>query len=106
MTYFDYVAGITLGALAATVITDFNAQFGPLALSFILWAFYALIMGYISLKSRKIRKFVEGEPTLLIQNGKILEDNMGKVRLNADDLLKLLREKQVANLADVEFGLL
>ncbi|MFS0567335.1 YetF domain-containing protein [Brevibacillus invocatus] len=44
------------------------------------------------MKSRRIRKWVAGEPTVLIENGKILEGNIQKQKLTLDTLIQELRE--------------
>lgn len=106
LTYYEYITGITIGSLAAemAVLTQIN----PLAILLALVTFAALtyLMGYISLKNRVARKLLEGEPTIVIQNGKIMERNMARLRYNVDDLLAQLREKGAFNIADVEFAIL
>jgi uncharacterized membrane protein YcaP (DUF421 family) len=64
------------------------------------------ITAWFSLRSKSFREFVDGKPTVLIHNGKIDEKEMKKQRYNYDDLLLQLREKDVFNLADVEFAVL
>jgi uncharacterized membrane protein YcaP (DUF421 family) len=49
---------------------------------------------------------LEGEPTLVIQNGKILAKNMSRCRYNIDDMLLQLRTQGVFNVDDVEFAVL
>lgn len=65
-----------------------------------------IIFAYISLKSKKFRDIVEGKPIVIINNGRIDEEEMRKQRYNFDDLLLQLREKNVKNIADVEFAIL
>ncbi|WP_010678262.1 DUF421 domain-containing protein [Bacillus timonensis] len=65
---------------------------------------YALAL--LSLKSKKLREIIDGRPTVIINKGKIDEHAMKQQRYNLDDLLMQLREKNVKNLADVEFAIL
>ena len=58
------------------------------------------------MKSKRFRDLVDGEPTIIINRGKIDENAMRKQRYNFDDLLLQLREKDVRNIADVEFAIL
>ncbi|AZR73159.1 hypothetical protein BBF96_07035 [Anoxybacter fermentans] len=106
LTYFDYIIGITIGTLAAALTIDLKSNPGPIFLALFLWTVYSLSLSFISLKFRKGRKIIEGEPTLLIQNGKILEENLSKLRLTLDDLMKQLREKNIFKVSDVEFALM
>lgn len=106
MTYFDYITGISLGTLSATAAMDYSGEFGPYFLALVQWGIFSILLGVISLKSRKVRKFVEGEPTLMIQNGQVLEENMKKSQYNLDNLIVSLRKKNIFNISDVEFALL
>ncbi|MDR4889079.1 DUF421 domain-containing protein [Fredinandcohnia sp. QZ13] len=63
-------------------------------------------LALLSLKSKRVREIIDGKPTVIINRGKIDEDAMRKQRYNLDDLLMQLREKDVKNLADVEFAIL
>jgi uncharacterized membrane protein YcaP (DUF421 family) len=106
MTFFDYIAGIAMGTLAASLAMEFTNSAGPYFLALTLWALYALSLGIISLKSRKARSIIEGEPTILIHNGHVMEENMKQIRFNIDDLIMGLRQKNIYNISDVEFALL
>ncbi|MFZ3172651.1 MAG: DUF421 domain-containing protein [Carboxydocellales bacterium] len=106
LTYYEYVTGITIGSMAATVAIDTQVKFLPDVLGLILWVVLTYLAGYASLKSRAARKLLEGEPTVLVHNGKILERNMAKLRYNLDDLLIQLRNKNAFNIAEVEFAIL
>jgi uncharacterized membrane protein YcaP (DUF421 family) len=65
-----------------------------------------ITLATISLKNKKVRDLLDGKPSMLIENGKINEQEMRKQRYNFDDLLTQLREKNINNLADVEFAIL
>nr|WP_291958785.1 DUF421 domain-containing protein [Mahella sp.] len=58
------------------------------------------------MKSRPARKVLEGEPTIVVLNGQILEDNLRKMHYNIDDLISELRQKDVFNLNDVKYAIL
>lgn len=63
-------------------------------------------LSFVTLKSEKARKIISGSPSVLIQNGKIDEKEMEKLRFNMDDLLEELRLSNCPNIADVEFAIL
>jgi len=106
LTYYEYVTGITLGSLAAGLAIDAVIPAGAVLLALVIFSALTYLMGYISLKNRVARKLLEGEPTIVVQNGKIMEKNMGRLRYNVDDLLVQLREKGYFNISDVEFAIL
>lgn len=105
LTFYDYVTGITFGNIAATLAIDRSEKI--VMYLWVLTIFTALnyIMGVVTEKSRPLRKLIEGEPVILVHNGKILEHNMAKAHYNMDNLMMQLREKDVFNIADVEFAI-
>ncbi|WP_242295885.1 DUF421 domain-containing protein, partial [Bacillus cereus group sp. BfR-BA-01516] len=64
------------------------------------------LTGILSLKNKTARDFFEGKSTVLIKDGKILEDNLKKEKYTSDELLELLRGKDAFSVADVEFAVL
>ena len=80
----------------------FKDMFGSfLALVILFYLFLSL-----SMRSRQMRKWFSGTPTVLIEKGKILDNNMKKIKLSIDDLNQQLRQKGVFNISEVEFALL
>jgi uncharacterized membrane protein YcaP (DUF421 family) len=53
-----------------------------------------------------MRNFIDGKPSIIIENGKINEHEMKRQRYNFNDLLVQLRDKNIKNVADVEFAIL
>jgi uncharacterized membrane protein YcaP (DUF421 family) len=104
LTISDYVNGIVIGSIAAGLVTDLGRNPGFYGAG--LFAFAALTIGVqqLALKNRTLRKIFSDEPTVVVHNGKILEQNMARMRYNVDDLLMQLREKGAFNIADVEFA--
>lgn len=105
MTFFDYVVGITIGSIASFAsVEEKESLFAGLA-GMTVWALLAILLGYVGLKSVWLRKVAEGEGTVVIRNGRILEKNLEKLRLSLDDLESELRALQVFDFAEVEFAM-
>jgi uncharacterized membrane protein YcaP (DUF421 family) len=106
LTFFEYVTGITLGDLAGMISTDVERNFlnGIIALS--VWGFVPFFLEMLNLKSKTLRTWFEGKPTIIMKDGHILEDNLKKERYTANELLERLRIKNVFTTADVEFAML
>src|SRR5690554_1369383 len=106
MTYLDFVTSITLGAIAANLAFNEKLKWSYLILSLIVIAITSYLLSVIALKNRKLRKWISGSPTVLIERGKILEDNMRKLRYTLDSLDQALREKEIFNIEEVEYAVL
>ncbi|MDT3705120.1 MAG: DUF421 domain-containing protein [Thermincola sp.] len=63
-------------------------------------------LSFISLKSERARGIICGTPNVLIENGKIIEHELQRLRYNLSDLMEQLRAKNIPNVADVEFAIL
>ena len=65
-----------------------------------------LLLSYLILKSVVIRKFLCGKPVILIDNGRILQDNLRRTRVTLDELTGHLREKDVLDIRTVQYAIL
>ncbi|KQX64858.1 DUF421 domain-containing protein [Paenibacillus sp. Root444D2] len=106
LTFFEYVLGITIGDLAGTISMDMDFRFWHGVVAILVWVLIPLILETLTLKSKTLRFWFEGRGTIVIKDGKILEDNLKKERYTGDELLSQLRTKSVFRMADVEFAML
>ncbi len=105
MSFFDYVIGITIGTISGAYVVQAIEGMWVL-LSPLVLALSTVLFGYLNMKSAHVRKLTEGEPVVLIQNGKILDKNLSRLRYHLDDLEMQLRSKDIFNMKDVEFAVL
>lgn len=105
MTMFDFVATISLGAISANLAFNTTIKIHHTIIAFSVYVVIIFLIAIISLKNRKGRKFLAGDPTIVIQNGKILEGNMNKMRYTLDYLNQQLRERDVFNIEEVLFAI-
>lgn len=106
MTFFTYITGIALGNIAGDMVVHRDIKLIDGVTGLILWAMLSLTVEYISLKSSKARVLLDGEPTIVIKNGKILEKALASNKLNMDDLSMLLRTKNIFSVKDVDYAVL
>ena len=65
-----------------------------------------IIMSFLSLKSRLIRKIISGEPNVIISDGRVNEKELEKLRFNLNDLLEQMRISGNFDIADIEMAIL
>ncbi|WP_409341418.1 DUF421 domain-containing protein [Paenibacillus sp. MBLB4367] len=106
LTFFEYITGIALGELAGFLSTDMEAHYMHGIVAILVWFAVPFFLEYLTLKSKRLREWFEGKGTVMIKDGKILEDNLKKERFTGDELLESLRTKNVFRVADVEFAML
>lgn len=106
LNFFEYIVGITIGDLAAYVSTDLQVNLIHGYTSLFIWAGIPLLFEYLTQKSKRLRDIVDGKGSVIIRDGKILEDNLRKSRYTSDELLQQLRLKNAFKVSDVEFAVL
>ena len=104
--HYNFALSVTLGSFIANMGFDTNLKFTPMLASFTALISMYLISSLISNKNRRFRLWLSGEPTVVIENGKLLDGNMKKIRYTLDDLNQQLREQGIFDLIEVEFALL
>lgn len=106
LTFFNYIAGITFGSIAAILSIDPNVKILNCLISIALWTALTILASFISLKSPKARILIDGEPIIIIKHGKILESSLKSQKLNIDDLCMMLRNESIFNFNDVDYAIL
>jgi len=106
LSILDLVVFIMIAEIAVVAIEDYRDPILPTLLPMFILLTIQVLLALLSLKSKKMRDFIEGDPTFIIKNGEIDEVAMKSQRYNYDDLLIQLREKNIRNIADVEFAIL
>ena len=106
LSHIDLAARIALGSMAAALA--YNLKLNPLdtAIAILTFGLLSLATSWAALLARWVRKLLVGAPVTLIQNGKILEENLRKVHYRLDYLVDQLRLRDVFDLSDVEFAIL
>ncbi|OYD09173.1 hypothetical protein CHM34_03970 [Paludifilum halophilum] len=106
MTPFEYINGITFGSIAGVMATDLESGTMKHLFGLVLFGLLTLLMSYLSLKSRRGRKLLEGDPVIFISDGQILEENLRKNRLNMSEIMHLLRKKDVFDISEVQYAII
>ncbi|HHY72884.1 MAG TPA: DUF421 domain-containing protein [Bacillus bacterium] len=106
LSLLDLIVFIMIGEMAVVAIEKPDKPLFITILPMFLLLFIQLSLSILSLKSQKLRDALDGKPSAIVDQGQINEEEMRKQRYNLDDLLTQLREKDIKNVADVEFAIL
>lgn len=106
LSAFDLVVAIMIAELAAMAMDKIDMPLHEGLVPIFTLVALEILLAYLSLKSHTIRSIVDGVPSVVIANGKIIEKELRKLRYNVSDLLGQLREKDVPNIADVQYAVL
>lgn len=72
-------------------------------LTLLVWE---VVMSFVSLKSKRCRKYITGEPSIVVYNGHINENELKKLRFNLNDLMEQLRISGCPDISNVQAAVL
>lgn len=103
---YELVVAITIAELAAIPMQDKRIPLINGLVPIFTLLFIQVVISYFNMKSLWFRAFMDGSPSIVIQNGKMRIDELSKARYNVNELLEQLRIQGYPNIADVEFAIL
>ena len=101
LDFFDYISGITIGSIAAELATELEAPWKPL-IAMVVYGGVSILLSLIAQRLPRSRKYVNGTPTILMDNGKIYKENLKKAKLDLSEFMLLCRERGFFDLADIQ----
>ena len=102
----DLIVSILIAELVAISIENIKDPMWNTIIPIAALVILEIALGYISLKSRRIRTFLDGKPSLIIYSGKVNYKEMVRQRYTIDDLLFELRQKGIKSIESIEYALL
>ena len=84
--FFDYITGITIGSIAAEMATELDETWKPLT-AVIIYGAVTILLNIITSKAPRTRKFINGSPTIIMDNGKLYRENLKKAKLDLSEFL-------------------
>lgn len=101
LDFFDYITGITIGSIAAELATELEEPWKPL-IAIIVYGIISVALSIITNKFPKTRKYINGTPTIIMDNGKLYRDNMKKAKLDLSEFMVMCRQAGYFNLNDIQ----
>ena len=101
LDFFDYITGITIGSIAAEMATELEEPWKPLTAMF-LYGGVTLLLSIISNKFPRSRKYLNGSPTILMDNGKLFYKNLKKAKLDLSEFMVMCRQQGYFDLTNIQ----
>jgi len=105
MTFFNFVSAISIGSITASLAVNDNLTIKNGFIALVGWTAFTLLMAFVDIKIKPLRKLTTGEPIIVIKEGKIMEQALKKTKLDMDSLSSMLRQKDIFSLSDVEYAI-
>lgn len=101
LDFFDYITGITIGSVAAELATELEEPWKPL-IAMVVYGAVSVALNIITSKFPRSRKFLNGSPIVVMNNGKLYRKNMKKSKLDLSEFLMMCREQGYFDLNDIQ----
>ena len=101
LDFFDYISGITIGSIGAELATELEKPYKPL-IALAIYGLASLTLNLIAHKMPKTRKYINGTPTILMNDGKLYRKNLKQAKLDLSEFMLLCREQGYFDLDEIE----
>ncbi|MBQ8869658.1 MAG: DUF421 domain-containing protein [Oscillospiraceae bacterium] len=101
LDFFDYITGITIGSIAAELATELEKPLLPLV-AMLVYGTITVALTLVTSKMPRMRKFINGTPTIVLNNGKLYRQNMKKAKLDLSEFMVMCRQEGYFNLGDIQ----
>lgn len=106
ITPFDFISSLVLGELLGNAIYDDETGIGFVLYAISLWACLIFSIEKITQRFRRTRKLFDSDPSIIIRNGQIDFDVIKKQKLDINELLSMIRQKDTFSIREVEYAIL
>lgn len=106
LTPFDFVSALVLGELIGNAIYNKEIGIHYILYAIALWGTFIYLLEWITQKVKGTRSILEGNPAIIIRNGKLDREQLKKSKLDLNQLQHLLRDKDVFSMREVEYAIL
>ena len=103
---FDLILLIVIGDLIQSGVTQNDLSVTGVLLILRTIGCLQVLTSYIAFRFRRVRPILQGEPIVLVENGKLIERNMRRERLTLDDLAEKARLSEIESMAEIRWAVL
>ena len=101
LDFFDYVSGITIGSIGAELATELEKPSKPL-IALAIYGLASLLLNLLAHKIPRTRKYINGTPTILMNDGNLYRKNLKKAKLDLSEFMLLCREQGYFDLDEIQ----
>lgn len=106
LSIMDFIVSIFIAELVSLSIENYKMSIFMSLIPILALSLIQIGISYISIRNKKIRDILDGNPSVIIENGKINFKEMKQQRYNIEDLLMQLRDNSVKSISEVDYAVL
>lgn len=101
LDFFDYITGITIGSIAAEMATELEEPWKPLT-AMLIYGGVTVLLSVVSNRIPRSRKYLNGTPTILMDQGKLYRENLKKAKLDLSEFMVMCRQQGYFDLSNIQ----
>lgn len=102
----ELVLSIMISDLASVPMADSGIPLISGIIPIVTIVSVEIILSYVSLKNNRVRRVITGQPSVIISHGVVNQREMERLRINIDDLMEELRQKNIMSIDEVNYAIL
>lgn len=106
LSLFDYVISISIGNFAAEISINIDVQLMDAIIAVLIFGLVATMVSVITMKSIKLRRFLIGTPTIIIEDGKFVYKNLKRLKIDINDFLESARIAGYFDISNIKYALM
>jgi uncharacterized membrane protein YcaP (DUF421 family) len=103
---FDFILLVVIGDLIQSGVTQTDLSVTGVFLALCTIGLLQVLTSYLGFRFRRVRPVLQGEPIVLVENGKLIDRNMRRERLTLDDLAEKARLSEIATIDEIRWAVL
>ena len=104
LDFFDYVSGITIGSIGAELATELEKPYKPM-IALAVYGGASLVLNLITEKFPRARKYINGTPSILFNEGKVYRENLKKAKIDLSEFMLMCREQGFFDLEEIQMAI-
>jgi uncharacterized membrane protein YcaP (DUF421 family) len=102
----DLVLLVVMGDLIQNGVTQSDLSVTGIVIAVTTFALLSVASSYLVYKSKRAQKIIEGTPLIVVQDGKLVEENLRHERMTLDDVMEEARAQQIESLDQIKWAVL
>ena len=103
---FDLILLVVIGDLIQSGVTQNDLSVTGVVIVVCTIGILQVLISYLGFRFRRLRPFLQGEPIVLVENGKLIDRNMRRERLTLDDLAEKARLSEIESIDEIKWAVL
>ena len=105
LTPFELIVLIATGDLIQQGVTHNDFSLTGAILAVAVFAFWASVLSWVTFISRRAERFLDGEPNVIIKDGKLITGNLRRDRVTVAEIESEMRLAGIAHIGEVAWGI-